>query len=294
MAWIKRFFYISIYINLLIALAAVAQAALTYLHFSEHINPYILCIEGCATMLLYNFAFILAKPKDPQSSPYARSRWVFRHEGLIWSSMLLCVGLLGFVLFKVHVATVIYLGFVGLVSISYSLPILNYQGKRGGLRLLPGVKIFHIALVWTLSTAGLPLVEMMASGKVMDWYLAGYHFGLRFLFLLICTLPFDIRDIRQDAYYHLKTLATLLGKERASSLCYLIVLLHTILLLGAPYAPYLKTGLIVSNLLVLLVLRLLVFRRKDHYHYVYLLDYALIVQLLVVLLFRYFMNNANG
>ena len=150
--------------------------------------------------------------------------------------------------------------------------------------MLPGVKLFHIALVWTLSTTGLPLVELIAAGHVIDWYLAWYHAGLRFLFLLLCTLPFDIRDIRQDAYYHLKTLATLLGKERASTLCYLIVFLHTALLLVAPYAMELKVGLVLANLLLLLLLRLLIFKNKVHYHYVYLLDYALIVQLLLALL----------
>ena len=235
-------------------------------------------------MLLYNFGFMLSKPADPQASAYARTRWVFSHEYLLWFTIIACVGLLAFAVFHVHMATLGYLAFVGLVSVSYSLPFMRYKGKRGGLRMLPGVKLFHIALVWTLSTTGLPLVELIAAGHAIDWYLAWYHAGLRFLFLLLCTLPFDIRDIRQDAYYHLKTLATLLGKERASTLCYLIVFLHTALLLVAPYAMELKVGLVLANLLLLLLLRLLIFKNKVHYHYVYLLDYALIVQLLLALL----------
>src|SRR5690606_32802739 len=140
--------------------------------------------------------------------------------------------------------TWIYLAFVGAVSVSYSFPFLKVNGKRGGLRQVTGVKLFYIALVWSLSSVGLPVVELWAEGMLVNWWVANYLGIIKILFLLICTLPFDIRDMEQDSYYHLKTIPHILGEKRAILACYVMVVLHSILILLSPYPLAIKWGLV--------------------------------------------------
>ncbi|ULT22395.1 hypothetical protein KUH03_23535 [Sphingobacterium sp. E70] len=57
MLFLRKIFYISIYTNILIALAAMAQCALTYIIFERPINWSIVLVEGqqhyCSTTLAY-------------------------------------------------------------------------------------------------------------------------------------------------------------------------------------------------------------------------------------------------
>ncbi|SKB44551.1 UbiA prenyltransferase family protein [Sphingobacterium nematocida] len=281
----KTIYHFVIFSNLLIAMAAIAQCLLTYVVLEQDSNWYVIGIEGGATLLLYNFSLFLSKPKEPQKSPYLRTRWVFGHEGLFWMNNLVAALLLIFCLWHVHFYTWIFLGFVGLVSVAYSLPILRIGGRSGGLRQVPGLKLFHIAVVWSLSSVGLPVIEMWGAGVPMDWPVANALGLLKILFLLICTLPFDIRDMEQDSYYHLKTIPHLIGEKKAKLLCYFLIVIHILLLYFSPFDPAIKGGIILTDVLIAIALHFILFRKKAGYHQVYLLDIALLAQYFCVLIF---------
>ncbi|QBQ42325.1 hypothetical protein E2P86_14685 [Sphingobacterium psychroaquaticum] len=285
MKLLRRVYYVLIFTNILIAVAAAAQCALTYLIFDQPYNLFIILIEGAATLLLYNFSFLLSKPKQPAESAYARTRWVFRYEWLLWLNMIIAACVLVYALFHVHLYTWLFLGVIGAVSILYSFPIIPYQGKWVGLRQLPAMKIFHIALVWTLSSVALPAVELWAQGETVDSVLFYSLFAFKFLFLVICTLPFDIRDIAQDSYYHLRTIPSMLGVEKAIRLCYILVAIHSLLVVFSSAIPWpIKGGILATNLLIAIFYRFFIFEKKGHYHYTYLLDLALVLQFVFVLL----------
>lgn len=281
---LRRGYYFFIFTNLLIAAAAMAQCALTYIFFETAFDYPMVAIEGAATLLLYNFSLLLSKPKNPQNSAYRRTRWVFRNEWVLWLNSALATLVLGYAVFHIHVYSLFFLGLIGFISVAYSFPIFPYQGKMVGLRQLPAMKIFHIALVWTLSSVCLPAFELYLDGYMLDMPRLATLFVLKFIFLLICTLPFDIRDIRQDSYYHLKTIPNMIGAERAIKLCYGLLALHTLLVLLSAFTWELKIGILTTNLCVVVVLHRIVFRHKDHYHNAYLLDFALVAQFLLVLL----------
>ncbi|NGF58158.1 hypothetical protein G5B00_16710 [Parapedobacter sp. SGR-10] len=287
MKYVKQLYYFLIFSNLLIAGAAIAQCFLTYIILGVSTNYYILLIEGSSTLLLYNFSLYLSKPQNPANSPYARTRWVFGHIHWFWMCTILAIGVMLYALLHVHMRTLAYLLFVGVISVSYSFPLIRVKGKRMGLRQIPGVKLFYIALVWSLSSVGLPVIELWAEGIPVNWWVANYLGLLKILFLLICTLPFDIRDMEQDSYYHLKTIPTMIGEHRAKLACYGMIVLHTILVLLAPYSFAVKLGLILTNVSVLAVLYFLIFRHVRGYHRVYLLDLALIVQCAVTCVVYY-------
>lgn len=282
MVLLKKIYYFLVFTNILIALAAAAQCALTYLIFGRSYNPYIIAIEGAATLLLYNSSLLLSKPKDPTVSKYARIRWIFSHEWLMWGNMLLALMVLLYALTQVHIYSLGFLVGIGLLSLLYSLPIVFYKGRWVGLRQLPALKVFHIALIWTLSSVALPAVELFLQGNPPETGLFVSLFIFKFIFLLICTLPFDIRDIDQDSYYHLKTIPSMLGAERAIRLCYYLLALHSVLLFFSIIPLPIKTGILTTNIVVGFILRFFVFKNKGHYHYTYLLDLALILQFLIV------------
>src|SRR5690606_36689838 len=82
---LKQVYYFLIYTNLLIAGAAMAQAALTYLFFRAPFDYPIILIEGAATLILYNFSMLLSKPKHPGKSAYRRTRWICKRGWCFWS-----------------------------------------------------------------------------------------------------------------------------------------------------------------------------------------------------------------
>lgn len=279
---LKKVYYFSVHTNLLIAFAAVAQCALTYLILNYTVNPNILIIEGGTTLLLYNLSLYLSLPKDPASSPYHRTRWVGANMFLFWCWSTLAAIAVCYALFHLHFLTIGYLLIIGILSVAYAVPIFSIGGKRIGLRQIPGLKLFYIALIWSLSSVGLPVVEIFASGVSVDWSMANYLGLVKIIFLLVCTLPFDIRDIQQDTYYQLKTLPTLLGKERAIKLSYFLGVLHILVISLAPYPEFVKWGMLLTTIGIILTLRFMIFTAKRHYHHVYLLDFALILQWAVV------------
>ncbi|PRD52634.1 hypothetical protein [Sphingobacterium gobiense] len=281
---LKQVYYFLIYTNLLIAGAAVAQCALTYLFFNAPFDYPIIIVEGAATLLLYNFSMLLSKPKTPQKSVYKRTRWIFRNGWLLWLNSGLAVFILIYAVFHIHLYSLLLLGLIGLMSIVYSFPILPYRGKWVGLRQLPGLKVFHIAWVWTLSSVCLPVLELYLDGIPVDIHVLSTLFVLKFIFLLICTLPFDIRDIQQDSYYHLKTIPNMIGANRAILLCYTLLIAHSLIVLLSAIQLNVQIGILVTNLLIAVVLKQVVFRNANRYHYAFLLDFALIAQFLIVYL----------
>lgn len=284
MKLLKRVYYFLIYTNLLIAGAAIAQSALTYLFFEALFDYPIMMIEGAATLLLYNFSMLLSKPQNPQKSVYRRTRWLFRNEWLLWLNSVIGLIILIYAACHIHLYSLLFLVGIGGMSVAYSVPIVRYNGEWVGFRQLPGMKIFHIALIWTLSSVCLPALEMHLDGLTVDLHLFQRLFVLKFLFLLVCTLPFDIRDIQQDSYYHLKTIPNMLGANRAILLCYALLITHSIIVLLSVIQLNVQIGILITNLLIAVVLKQVVFQNANRYHYAFLLDFALIAQFLIVYL----------
>lgn len=276
--FLKRLYYFLVHTNVLIALAAVAQCALTYYILNLPVNDPILVIEGATTLLLYNLSLYLSLPKDPSKSPFQRTRWIGKNMWLFWLLSAIATLITVWALFQVHLMTLFFLGFIAVISLAYAVPLLKVKGKWVGMRQVPGLKVFYIALVWSLSSVGLPVVELYANGANIDWYQANYLGLVKIVFLVLCTLPFDIRDYEQDSLYNLKTVPILVGKQRAINLSYGIGVFHLILILLSPNTWAVRIALLITTLLILIMFRFIIFSKEKHYHHVYLLDLALVLQ----------------
>jgi 4-hydroxybenzoate polyprenyltransferase len=275
--------------NLFIAICAVAQGLITYHLLHVQADKYVLAFLFFSTIGLYNFSMLLAKPKDPGNSPYLRVRWIFSHHRLIISITLisfLCLIPLG--LWYLSIESKLLMLFTGLLAVGYNVPFLTLNQQKIGLRNIPGIKLFLIALVWSVSCVLLPIVELERS----------YHINIssaetlllvakRFLFVAAITVPFDIRDLFQDKLYALKTIPVMLGERKAYIFCQFLLVGYLILLLlfnQVTYPDAIALGL------TLVLTGWLIFKsgiRKNEYYYFFYLDGTMLLQYLMLILFSY-------
>lgn len=96
---------------------------------------------------------------------------------------------------------------LGLISFMYSLKI-HTKSFAFRLRDIPFLKIFIIAFVW----ASMGVAFNYGYNELpVDWN----FFLIQYLFIIIITLPFDIKDLQTDMMTNVKTIPTVMGKDFA-------------------------------------------------------------------------------
>lgn len=270
--------------NLFIALCAVAQGLVTYHLLGAKPEKYILALLFFATLAQYNFSILLAKPRDPQKSPFRRVKWIFSHYRLMISlTIISMLSLIPLILF-LSVPSQVLLLFLGIISVAYGLPIFSFHDKKFGLRNIPGIKLFMIATVWSLSTVLLPILELESTGVLhisnRDTILL---IAKRFLFVAAITIPFDIRDLFQDRSSALKTIPVMVGEKKAYLFCQALLIGYLVLLFL--FSESFDKNFIALTLTIILSGWLIFksnFVRNEYYYFLYL-DGTLILQFLMLL-----------
>ncbi len=138
--------------------------------------------------------------------------------------VLIFVSLIGTVYFGslLQLAQILVLIPAVLLTFWYAIPILNYKGKKVSLRNYPKLKLFSIALVWSIVTVLLPLHSQIFETHV--WV----QFTQRFILIMALVLPFDIRDIEIDIP-DLKTLPQQIGVSKTIGVGVLLLVLYLVL-----------------------------------------------------------------
>ena len=83
---------------------------------------------------------------------------------------------------------------------------MDFEKKGGGLRSVPGLKLFVISSVWAFITAYVPAIWNGDSGI--------WLFIERFFWTMALTIPFDVRDVKLDSH-SIKTLPHLIGAKNS-------------------------------------------------------------------------------
>ena len=208
-----------------------------------------------ATLFAYNFQRLdrLLRPSEEPSSNL--HLWLRHHrKGLITLTIISGLALLA-LLFLMPLRVALLLGPFGLLSIGYTLKYVYRKGDRMGLRDVPRLKIYLIALTWMGATAILPMIYEA------DWPVVGeprffLHALERFAFVLAITIPFDIRDLKYDASWR-QTIPQLLGVKGARWLAVLCLVVAGGLVWGqalATIADELPVASIQPNVITLALL----------------------------------------
>ncbi|HEY1007399.1 MAG TPA: hypothetical protein VGD92_09460 [Sphingobacteriaceae bacterium] len=268
--------------NIFIAVCAVAQGLVTYQLLGARPDEHVLAILFCATLSLYNFSIFLSKPRDPAASPFRRVRWIFSHYRLMITITLIAIlSVIPLFLFLSMTAKLL-LVFLAAVSVAYNLPVFTVNDKKFSLRNIPGIKLFLIALVWSLSAVMLPILELESHHSVVPARDTILLVAKRFLLVAAITVPFDIRDLFQDKLYELKTIPVLLGERRAYLFCQFLLAAYVAML-------FLFTRDFGSNFLALTLTVVLagwlIFKsdlKKNEYYYFLGIDGILLLQFLLL------------
>ena len=175
-------FYLRSSIHVGFAVVALIFVSLTFLNITPEINFLIFIFSG--TLVTYNFIKygVEARKYILVSNSYHRVIQVFS---------LINLGIALFLLKELGPGSWLVLLVTALFTGAYALPV--YPRKKN-LRNYGVLKVFLVALVWTLITQVLPMVHYQVSWG-WDRYI---DFLQRFLLILVLMVPFELRDLKYD------------------------------------------------------------------------------------------------
>ena len=145
----------------------------------------------------------------------------------------------------------------------YAIPLLPkkyFVDDQSNLRQISGLKVYVIALVWSLSTVILPLIqnEIEINTDVIITCIQ------RFCYIIVLMLPFEIRDLNYDSV-KLGTIPQRIGVKRTK-------VIGILLLMPFFFLEYFKDEIDSKSILILLMITFvtaifLVFSNKNQSKY---------------------------
>jgi len=266
-------FYINSSIH--VALAVYALTWVTLLEFDMAYDPNVLYFVFFATITGYNFIkyFGIAKFHHRRLASWLKAIQVFS----LLAFMAMC-----YYVFQLKVTTLIYVLLFGVVTFLYAIPLLPmhyFRDQQKNLRQISGIKIYIIALVWSFTTVFLPVIE---NEIIINWdvIITGIQ---RFIFVIVLTLPFEIRDLNFDSI-KLATIPQQIGIRNTKIIGVLLLMLFFFL---EYFKDLIDGNTIISTFIVLLIsLLFLLFSNKNQskYYSAFWVESVPIMWLLVLLM----------
>ena len=173
---------------------------------------------------------------------------------------------------------------IALITILYSLPVFGNRKTMFRIREIPYLKIFIIAFVWSFLTIILPVSR---SSQTFSKTLLVLMLLERFFFVFAITIPFDVRDMKEDKRAGIKTIPTLLN-EKTSYILSCLALLIFVIISFIHYQTWsarsfiLPVGISAITTFVFLTVKRI---RNLPYYYYGILDGTMLLQGLLFLIF---------
>ncbi len=200
-------FYIDSSIH--VALAACGFVGVSILEFDISITDELLGFLFFGAITGYNFVKYaeIARLKHRSLNLSLRKIQIFSF---------FCFLALVYYLFQLPFKTLVVTGGFAALTFFYAIPFLSFKK----LRALVGMKIIIVAIVWAGVTLIIPLVNENVTLTNGIWI----GFFQRILFVLVLTLPFEIRDLKYDELA-LGTLPQKVGMKSTKIIGILLLLL---------------------------------------------------------------------
>lgn len=277
-----RFF---IYSNLYVVIPIAALVTETYLLAGKiTFNPNLLLFVSFSTVFLYPLHRIVGSRHVPSFERQQLHHIALKNQNII--GFFVAAGLVGsiYYFFQLTRSIQVVLLFTGLISVAYSIPFIPLRGKMLRLRDIPYLKIYLIALVVSLVTATLPLLDV-GDVSLVNHLLV---FAMRFIFILAITIPFDIRDMPYDNRWDLKTIPLILGEDQAINLAKFLMHFTTVIafilaLVTQFFSFYIFLALFLSEILITVILHHWKANNSDTYNVV-LIEGSMLYQFALVTL----------
>ncbi len=276
---LRKFVDLILYSNVWIGLCAVAQVQHAYLltGIDRGFDIYTGFLFT-STMALYCLHRVIGIERITEFSVSGRFRIITRYKQHIIVYGIL--GLLGaavtFLFLPIEAWALIAIP--ALISIGYVTP-LGRDRKR--LRDRPVIKIFLIALNWSLLTAFIPIILY----SEVEWSWALLILLERILFTFALTIPFDIRDITVDKPSGINTIPQILGLPRSKVLGAIAILTSTLLAALLIFAGTYPAFYMLPALLYATIAALVIWGTREErsdYYFAGLVDGVMIIGYLLV------------
>lgn len=196
------------------ALAVVAISLMSYLEYGLNPDLHLLIFIFFGSITGYNFVKYAGLAKLHHRSLARNLRFIQVFSFLIFLGLV-------YMAFLQTWDVLLMSALLGIFTLLYAAPVLT---QKRNLRDLAGIKILIIALVWAGVSVILPLLdhpEVSLFDKIL-------MFLQRALFIIVITLPFEIRDLEYDSK-HLATIPQKIGIKKTRLLGWLMLLLVLVL-----------------------------------------------------------------
>lgn len=242
-------FYINASIHVALAVCSLVRITELYLGFLYHEN--LVFFVFFATITGYNFIKYAGIAK-------LHHRSLTENLKIIQVFSLASFVLMLFYASKLSLHTLLFFVPLGVLTLLYAIPFL--KGATKNLRNVGSLKIGVIAIVWSITTVLLPVVDkglVVTSSHIIQTI-------QRALFVIVLTLPFDIRDLKYDAK-KLQTLPQVLGVERVKKLGFVLLAITILLEFFITPNSLFKTVFLFMFFILLLLLQRAKIKQAKYY-----------------------------
>ncbi len=227
------FLRVFVYANFWVAGAVYALTRITEILIDAH-HESLAILNAAGTLVIYGIARYFEGPSESQST----SKITAWRKSMPNLTKLSIVGGAAFAIIElVRIGSFeLFLHYLigAAVALLYPLPWIM-KNKGGGLRSVPGLKLFVIAFVWAFTTGFLPAIWNGHNGWC--WLLE------RFLWTMALTIPFDVRDVKLDAQ-SIKTLPHIIGPRNSIYLAHACIWMSYALMVLVFGLPLISTFLL--------------------------------------------------
>jgi len=245
MLFIKKLFDFYIKSSFHLGVCVVSLYIISIYKLQIDLNYYILACLFSSTIVVYNFikyASTLPYYFFVQNAPIKKIQIVSFFFGFF----------LLYSLFFLSVEALFFGFFLFLICVLYVFPINH---SISNFRNRSKIKIFLVAICWSGSTVIFPFIE----SNNINYGDSMLLFVQFFLFVIVCTVPFEIRDLKYDSN-DLKTIPQIYGTNNSKYISYVLIFIFFSI-------SFISNGTsidLISDLLISFVLVFIIYLTKEN------------------------------
>ena len=245
MLFIKKLFDFYIKSSFHLGVCVVSLYIISIYKLQIDLNYYVLTCLFSSTIVVYNFikyASTLPYYFFVQNAPIKKIQIVSFFFGFF----------LLYSLFFLSVEALFFGFFLFLICVLYVFPINH---SISNFRNRSKIKIFLVAICWSGSTVIFPFIE----SNNINYGDSMLLFVQFFLFVIVCTVPFEIRDLKYDSN-DLKTIPQIYGTNNSKYISYVLIFIFFSI-------SFISNGTsidLISDLLISFVLVFIIYLTKEN------------------------------
>ena len=245
MLFIKKLFDFYIKSSFHLGVCVVSLYIISIYKLQIDLNYYILTCLFSSTIVVYNFI------KYASTLPY----YFFVQNAPIKKIQILSFFFGFFLLYSLFFLSfeALFFGFfLFLICLLYVFPINH---SISNFRNRSKIKIFLVAICWSGSTVIFPFIE----SNNINYGDSMLLFVQFFLFVIVCTVPFEIRDLKYDSN-DLKTIPQIYGTNNSKYISYVLIFIFFSI-------SFISNGTsidLISDLLISFVLVFIIYLTKEN------------------------------